>query len=144
MDYESAIRAASRAFYDAANAIQHGDAGPMLALWSNAEDVAYADPAGGIQRGRDALRAYWERAASLNQANPGAVRAEHDDLAVGQVGDLAYVLTRERIAVTRDGTTTRLVARATNVFRREGGAWRMAYRHAEAPQPEPGAASGVD
>jgi hypothetical protein len=56
--------------------------------------------------------------------------------ASGRVGNLAYVLSRERIQVTREGVTECLAARATNVFRREAGTWRMTYRHAEAPRHE--------
>lgn len=78
----------------------------------------------------------WERAARLNWTNPGVASAEHEDVFVGRVGNLAYVLSRERIQVTREGVTECLAARATNVFRREAGTWRMTYRHAEAPRHE--------
>jgi hypothetical protein len=45
----------------------------MLVLWSDGDDVTYADPASGIQRGREALRAYLGagRAAELDESGSG-------------------------------------------------------------------------
>ena len=131
------LRAASERFYAAANAVVRGDAQPMLAVWSHNADVTYCDPAGGIYRGWEALQAYWEHGAQLNRAADSRVTARPEIVAMLVVGELGYTVALEHVeAVAADGVR-RMVGRATNIFRREQGEWRMIDRHAEPGREEP-------
>ena len=56
---ESAVRRAAAAFYEALNAMLAGDAAPMAAVWSHADDATYMGPDGAIRVGWDQLRASW-------------------------------------------------------------------------------------
>jgi ketosteroid isomerase-like protein len=46
-------------------------------------------------------------------------------------GDMAYTLGLEHISTTVDGEPRSFVLRATQVYRREEGAWKVAHRHAD-------------
>jgi hypothetical protein len=65
-------------FYQAVQQVMHANIAPMLALWSEQDDVTYCDPYGYHHQGRDGIVAYWRRAAQLNSHAPGSVssRAE--------------------------------------------------------------------
>ena len=128
---DTAAQAAAQRFYDAVNHIMQGNAAPMLALWSARDDVTYLDPRGTIHRGRQALVAYWERAAAANRGAPGAIVATPEHLQLHVSGHLLCTVTVEHIQIMRDGTPTQHRARATNLFREEDGQWRMIHRHSE-------------
>ncbi|HEY8742879.1 MAG TPA: nuclear transport factor 2 family protein [Chloroflexota bacterium] len=124
---------ASARFYAAVNQLQKGDPEPMFALWSHRADVLNAGPQGGRQQGWEEVRAYFANAARLAGANPGAVSATVSDAIITMVGDIAYVYGTEEVQVTGDGQVRRFTARATNIYRREAGGWKLVYRHADAP-----------
>lgn len=128
---EAEILDASAGFYAAVNRLQRGDPGPMLARWSHAPDVTNMGPQGGRQEGWEAVRAYWEEAARRAAASSAAVTAAAGDLVIRVVGDLAYACGTERVRIVRDGATTEIEPRATNIFRREGGVWKLVHRHAD-------------
>jgi len=60
-------------FYEAVQQVMHANIVPMLALWSEQDDVTYCDPYGHHHQGRDGIVAYWQRAAQLNSHAPGSV-----------------------------------------------------------------------
>jgi hypothetical protein len=62
-------------FYQAVQQVMHANIKPMLALWSEQDDVTYVDPNGHYYHGHDRLVAYWERAVQLNSQAPGSVSA---------------------------------------------------------------------
>ena len=51
MTNENDVRTTAEQFYTAATAVLHGDAEPMLAVWSNSEEASYCDTRGEIVRG---------------------------------------------------------------------------------------------
>jgi ketosteroid isomerase-like protein len=133
MPAEETLRAASAYFYEAVNAVLRGDDAPMRVIWSHAADTTYCDPTGAIVGGWEALRAYWERAATLNRAAATRISASAELVALMVLGDLAYIIVREHVTVVQaDGATTTMIARATNIYRRESGGWRLLHRHADA------------
>lgn len=132
---EEVLRA-SEQFYAAANQVVRGDAEDMLALWSRSAQATYLDPGGHTQQAWEALRAYWERAAELNQQPRDTVTARAEVLAAHTGGDLGYVVTLEHLELRHAGDAPRrMVARATNVYQREDGVWKLLHRHAEPPRP---------
>ena len=47
------------------------------------------------------------------------------------VGDMAYTAGLEHTSASVDGEPRSYILRATQVYRREGGAWKVAHRHAD-------------
>ena len=47
------------------------------------------------------------------------------------VGDMAYTVGLEQTAASVDGTPRTYTLRATQVYRREDGEWKVAHRHAD-------------
>jgi ketosteroid isomerase-like protein len=47
------------------------------------------------------------------------------------VGDMAYTAGLEHISTSVDGQPRSFTLRATQVYRREGGEWKVAHRHAD-------------
>jgi uncharacterized protein (TIGR02246 family) len=125
----------AQSFYDAVNQVMRGDAAPMLTLWSAQDDVTYLDPRGGVHQGRAAIVAYWQHAAQMNSGAPGAIVVTPEPLAVWTSGNLTCAVTREHIQITQDGQTRQEEARATALYRREAGAWRMIHRQSEPTRP---------
>jgi len=124
------VRAASARFYEAVNEVLDGNPAPMLHHWLHAEDVSYCDTRGEVQRGWQAVEAYWKQAASANALAPAQLSASGRIVHVLVSGDLAYVVLSEE--VRREGEPGVMQTRATNVYRREDGAWRLVHRHADA------------
>jgi ketosteroid isomerase-like protein len=119
---EQAVRGAAARFYSALNVLFTGDVAPMLDVWSHADDVSYMGPAGGFQKGWPEVRASWESQAAMKlggKVEPAEMR----------------VVAGDRVAVTHnwergqnvgpDGKVQVVSIRATNVFRKEGGVWKM-------------------
>jgi ketosteroid isomerase-like protein len=52
-------------------------------------------------------------------------------LAYDVVGDMAYTAGFEHISASVDGRPRTYTLRATHAYRREGGEWRVAHRHAD-------------
>jgi len=128
---EDDVRRASQRFYQAVNSILGGDAAPMLAIWSRADDTTYCDTRGEIQRGWAGLEGYWRPAAERNAGAEAKLTTTAREQAMYATAALAYTVMIEEVRQS-DGTFV-LEARATNVYRREGGEWHVVHRHADAP-----------
>jgi ketosteroid isomerase-like protein len=127
-DDEQAVRDAAAKFYSALNAMFTGDAGPMKDVWSHAADVTYMGPGGGLTQGGPAVLAVWEAQAALKLGGD----AQSADLHVTAGQDLAITHNWERGQnVGADGKVEVVSIRATNVFRKEGGAWKMIGHHTD-------------
>jgi ketosteroid isomerase-like protein len=108
----------------------NGQPGPFKALWSQREDVTLSGGLGGaIARGWPQIS---ERLDWVATQYAGGMRT-HQEVAryIGQ--DLAYVVLRETIRFKNpaDGRAMVQELRVTQVFRREGGRWRIVHRHAD-------------
>jgi ketosteroid isomerase-like protein len=125
------VRQASGRFYQAVNGILGGNPEPMLAIWSHDDDTTYCDTNGEIQRGWKALEAYWRRAAEQNADASVRLIVTAREQAIYGASDLAYTVMVEEVRTT-DGSFV-LDSRATIIYRREGGEWRVVHRHTDAP-----------
>ena len=114
---------------DAELAVHNGDAGPRRALWSRNEPVtvlgAWKNAFG--QQELDALFTHLARTFS------DCTSFEIELLEAEVRGDTAYTVAFEHIAATVDGTPRTYSLRATQIYRREAGEWRIAHRHGSAP-----------
>lgn len=123
-----AVADASARFYAALNTLFTGDAAPMLQVWSHRDDVTYMGPSGGYQVGWAQVGPLWEQQAKLKLGG----RVEPTDSRTTIGGDLAVVSTVEVGENTNaDGKTAQVSIRATNVFRKENGTWKMIGHHTD-------------
>jgi ketosteroid isomerase-like protein len=101
---------------------------PMKKVWSHAEDVTYMGPGGGFRVGWSEVLQDWEKQAAMKLG--GKVEAVDMRLTVGH--DLAITQNYEKGENKgKDGKTLTVLIRATNVFRKEKGAWKMISHHTD-------------
>ena len=125
---ERAVIQATTQFYTALNAMFAGDVGPMKSVWSHEDDVTYLRPTGGFQVGWGPVLASWEAQAAMQLG--GEVTPENIHITVGR--DLAVVQNHEQGEnATVDGNPQAVSIRATNLFRKEDGTWKMIGHHTD-------------
>ena len=125
---EKAVREAAARFYKALNTMFTGDLEPMKQVWSHAEDVTYMGPGGGFQVGWRQVLANWKAQAALKLG--GKVEAADMRITVGQ--DLAITHNYEKGENKgQDGKALPVLIRATNIFRKEQGRWKMIGHHTD-------------
>jgi uncharacterized protein (TIGR02246 family) len=130
MSAENEVGDASKQFYAALNSVANGDARPMADIWSQSADATTMHPIGGRQVGWNQVRDSWQQVAEI--ASEGRVTL--GDQLIRVVGDAAYELGTEHVVMTLAGRSLRAEVRVTNIYRREGGAWRIVHHHADASQ----------
>jgi len=125
---EKAVREAADQFYKALNTMFTGDLKPMKEVWSHAEDVTYMGPGGGFQVGWSQVLANWEAQAALKLG--GKVEAVDMRITVGR--DLAFTHNYEKGEnKDQNGKVLPVLIRATNIFRKEKGEWKMIGHHTD-------------
>jgi ketosteroid isomerase-like protein len=128
MAVEDEIRQASEQFYAALNREINGDPGPMVEVWSHGSDVATMHPLGGRELGWEEVQAGWEQAAQA--ISEGQISL--DDLVVVPISDdVAYTLGTEHGQMKVGGEPVRIDWRVTNIYRRDGGGWKIVHHHAD-------------
>ncbi|WP_394550627.1 nuclear transport factor 2 family protein [Agromyces sp. MMS24-JH15] len=113
----------------AERAMMNGDDAPRRSIWSSGDPVSVF----GAWRsavGRAALVEAFD-AVARNFSDCSAW--EFDLIAYDVVGDMAYTVGYERITASIDSEPRTFTLRATQVYRREGGAWKVVHRHADGP-----------
>ena len=131
MATEDEVREASDRFYAALLSMLNGDAAPMADVWAHDAGVSTMHPLGGREVGWDAVRGSWEGAA---QAFHGG-GIEVSDLEVSVLGDVAYTTGIEHVDATLGGKSLHFDIRATNIFRREDGEWKIVHHHTDLDPP---------
>ena len=102
---------------------------PRLALWSRNDPVSlYGAKLSGS--GWADLEPMFHTVASWFS---GAVDYQFEVIAAGASGDLAYTVGYEHNRTSVDGQPRTYTLRATHVYRREDGQWRIVHRHADFP-----------
>lgn len=118
---EQEVKAATKRFYEALNKLFTGDAGPMKDAWSHAKDVTYMGPGGGFQVGWDKVEPVWDAVAAMKlggKINPQQVH-------VTASPTLAVVCCYEKGENIVDGKPQPVQIRASTVFRKENGKWKV-------------------
>jgi ketosteroid isomerase-like protein len=127
MSTENEVRKASAQFYAALNHMINGDAGPLGDIWSHNEDVTTMHPIGGREVGWGEVRGPWEQVASISSSG----QVELDDQLIRVGDDIAYELGTERGQAVMAGEQVPLEHRVTNIYRREGGTWKIVHHHTD-------------
>jgi ketosteroid isomerase-like protein len=113
----------------AETAIHNGDVAPRLALWSRNDPVTVFGAKRSATGWAD-LEPMFHTVASWFS---DSTEYDFEVVAVGASGDLAYTVGYEHNRVKVDGQLTTYTLRATHVYRREHGQWRIVHRHADLP-----------
>ena len=127
-DDETAVKNAVAQFYTALNIFFTGDVGPMKEVWSHADDVTYMGPGGDLQVGWSKVLKIWEEVAAMKLG--GNVEPADLHIIVGK--DIAITSGYEKGENTNaKGTPSKVSIRATNIFRKENGQWKMIGHHTD-------------
>jgi ketosteroid isomerase-like protein len=132
---ESSSMRLLQAFVDRCHAAitrqSQGHPEPFLELWSHADDVTIMAAIGGYQVGFDAVSKLL-RAASKTQ-HFDEWRAENVATVLDE--DLAFTVELEHYTHTGDREDQGMTLRATQIYRREEGEWRVIHRHGDILTP---------
>ena len=113
---------------DAEIALHNGDPGPRLAIWSTREPVSVL----GAARSAVGLQEVRELFQSLGDTFSDCTSYEYEIVAADVVGEMAFTAGYERTEASINGQPRQYVLRATQIYRREDGEWKVAHRHADA------------
>ena len=113
--------------YEAELALHNGDPAPRRALWSRNEPVSVL----GAWRNAHGQRELDELFTSLGETFSDCTSYAFDLQAYGVVSDMAYTAGLEHTSASIDGQARSYTLRATQVYRREGGEWKVAHRHGD-------------
>ncbi len=127
MAIEDEVRKASDQFYGALNSMGNGDPSPMANVWSHSADVTTMHPLGGREVGWDTVWGPWAQVAQM--ASGGQVKLT--DQLIQASGDMAYETGVEKGQMALAGREMPINQRVTNVYRREGGEWKIVHHHTD-------------
>jgi ketosteroid isomerase-like protein len=112
---------------DAEDALHEGDAAPRFETWSDTEPVSLFGAWFSARTSGETHAAFRRLAPSFAHAGECSV----DLVAHGVSGELAYTVARELTSTTVQGEPRDYGLRVTQVYRREGGTWKVVHRHAD-------------
>lgn len=127
MTAEDQVRSASERFYAGLNRMANGERGALADSWSHSAGVTAMHPIGGRQVGWDAVRDSFDQVAEIASDGDIGLRDQHIHVA----GDMAYEVGVEHGTCTLAGHPVRLEHRVTNIYQREGEAWKMVHHHTD-------------
>ncbi|MBT2518240.1 nuclear transport factor 2 family protein [Streptomyces sp. ISL-90] len=112
----------------AERAMFNGDDGPRRAIWSHDEPVSVLGAWRNATNRSELVEAFEVLASSFSDCTDYSLELISFDVR----GDMAYTVGYERVVTSMDGTPRTFTLRATQVYRREDGEWRVVHRHADA------------
>jgi ketosteroid isomerase-like protein len=113
--------------YQAELALHNGDPVPRRALWSRHEPVSVLGAARNAYGQQEIDDLFTGLGNSFSDCTSYAFDLQAWDVA----GDMAYTAGLEHTSVSIDGQPRTYTLRATQVYRRESGEWRVAHRHGD-------------
>jgi ketosteroid isomerase-like protein len=117
-------------------ALHNGDADPRFAMWSHNDPVTLFGAAY-TASGWAEIGPIFER---LGSSFSNCTSYQNEVIAAGASGDLAYVVAFEHTTASIGGAAPQAyVLRATTVFRREDGEWKVVHRHGDPASETAGA-----
>ena len=115
------------ALYQAELALHNGDSAPRRALWSRNEPVSIL----GAWRNAYGQHELDEVFVGLEKTFSDCTSYAFELQAYDVVDDMAYTAGLEHTSASVNGEPRSYTLRATQVYRREGGEWKVAHRHAD-------------
>ena len=126
-DHDEFIAWVKTRLHEAELALHNGDAAPRRALWSQREPVSVL----GAWRNAVGQQELDELFDSLAKSFSNCTSFAFELLACDVVGDMAYTVGLEHTTASINGEPCSYTLRATQVYRREGGEWKVAHRHGD-------------
>lgn len=135
-DFERFLKERHRA----GEAYVSGDFAPLGALVAKGLPATFFGPDGGRVQGAAPVSERYERDAGSFRAGSTST---FEVLQHGASGDVGFQVALQRASAHLAGRAepVPMVLRVTEIFRREGGQWKLVHRHADAFK-EPGGAPG--
>ena len=119
---------AADAFYTAGNQMLAGDLSGFEAIWSEADDISHLGPTGAICIGRSAVMEEFAKEATMGFE--GTLVA--DDRRFVESPEMGLMVCVERTSgMTKAGESITVDIRATTIFRKEAGQWRVLHHHTD-------------
>lgn len=115
------------ALYEAELALHNGDAGPRRAIWSRNDSVSVL----GAWRNAFGQQELNELFTGLAKQFSNCTSYRFELLAYDVLGNMAYTAGLEHTAASVDGEPRAYTLRATQIYRREDGLWKVAHRHGD-------------
>jgi ketosteroid isomerase-like protein len=113
--------------YEAELALHNGDAEPRRSLWSREEPVSVL----GAWRNAHGQAEVDELFTALSRSFSDCTAYAFELLAYDVRGDMAYTAGLEHTSASVDGRPRSYTLRATQVYRREKGEWKVVHRHGD-------------
>jgi ketosteroid isomerase-like protein len=113
--------------YEAELALHNGDPAPRRELWSRNEPVSVLGAWQNAHGQRELDRLFSALGSSFSDCSSYAFELLSYDV----VGDMAYTEGFEHTSASVNGQPRTYTLRATQVYRREAGQWRVAHRHGD-------------
>ena len=126
-DHEDFLAWVNSALYEAELALHNGDPEPRRELWSRIEPVSVL----GAWRNAHGLQEINEFFTELGKSFSDCTSYRFELQAYDVVGDMAYTAGLEHSSASVDGDPRSYTLRATQVYRREDGLWRVAHRQGD-------------
>jgi ketosteroid isomerase-like protein len=112
---------------DAEVAIHNGDAGPRRAIWSREEPVSILGAWKNATGQEELDQLFTDLADSFSDCTSYRFELVSADV----IGDMAYTAGFEHTSASVGGHPRTYTLRATQVYRREHGRWKVAHRHGD-------------
>ena len=128
-EHEDFITWVNTVLRDAEVAVHNGDASLRRAIWSRNDPVTVL----GAWRNANGQTELDQLFAHLADSFSDCTSYEFELMAAEVVGDVAYTAGFEHTATSVDGVPRAYTVRATQIYRRENGQWKVAHRHGSAP-----------
>ena len=109
-------------FYQALN---NRDLDSMASSWAQTDEAVMDNPVGGVKRGWDEIRAVYAQIFS----RPEPFWFEFYDYSYHEVGEVFYVVGRERGEYRAREADLKMAIRTTRLFRLIEGAWKQVHHH---------------
>ncbi|MCU1573962.1 MAG: hypothetical protein JWO93_2044 [Micrococcaceae bacterium] len=113
--------------YEAELALHNGDPEPRRRIWSGHEPVSVL----GAWRSAYGPQQLDELFTALGQSFSDCTSYNFELQVYDVTEHLAYTAGLEHISVSVDGEPRTFTLRATQIYRREDGHWKVAHRHAD-------------
>jgi ketosteroid isomerase-like protein len=113
--------------YEAELALHNGNAGPRRAIWSRNEPVSVL----GAWRNALGQQELDDLFTGLARQFSNCTSYRFELMAYDVVGDIAYTAGLEHTSASVDGEPRSYTLRATQIYRREDGHWKVAHRHGD-------------
>jgi ketosteroid isomerase-like protein/predicted small secreted protein len=125
---EKEILEANDQLYTGLNAMFAGDLEILNNLWSHSDSITYMGPFGGCLIGWDKVSEEFQKVTAMKLGG----KISCNDIHVFAGNDLGYIsCVEEGENMGPDGKPVKVSHRATNIFHKENGQWRLVHHHTD-------------